>query len=412
MRYGNKLGAAAAVAAAAAAIVASTASATAARALFAAANGSGSSCTASQPCPLAAAIERASTGATVHVAKGKYNGGYVIDKRVRLVADGRVVVDASTSADGTGIHIVGPGGSGSVVQGFVVERARYEGILVGTSPGDPNPQPAPVTGVTIRDDIVVSNNTDRGKPDATGECKSTPPAPADCGGGIHLVWASNSTVEDNVVAYNSDGILLTDEFGPTAHNVVRGNRTVDNLWECGIVLAGHNPKAVDASGKLTGQGGVFDNVISGNVARNNGVRTTGAGILLGGGAPGSAVYDNTIRGNRVELNGHAGITIHQHVAGDLNGNVIEDNTIGTNNSLGDDDFAAAVDMQTTGILVASGAPPGAKLPPFLLPSPIQGTVIKGNKLSGDAIGIWTLNTPGDFSGNTFAADVGTPLSSH
>src|SRR5690349_21709988 len=120
MRYGNKLGAAAAVAAAAAAIVASTASATAARALFAAANGSGSSCTASQPCPLAAAIERASTGATVHVAKGKYNGGYVIDKRVRLVADGRVVVDASTSADGTGIHIVGPGGSGSVVQGFVV----------------------------------------------------------------------------------------------------------------------------------------------------------------------------------------------------------------------------------------------------------------------------------------------------
>src|SRR5581483_3743372 len=165
-------------------------------------------------------------------------------------------------------------------------------------------------------------------------------------------------------------------------------------------------------GQLTGKAGVSDNLIEDNVAIANGIKTTGAGILLGGGAPGSGVFANTIRGNTVASNGHSGITIHQHVAGDLSGNVIEDNTIGTNNSLGDDDFAAAVDMQTTGILVASGAPPSAQLPPFLLPAPITGTVITGNKISGDAVGIWTLNTPGDFSQNTFGADVATPLSTH
>lgn len=397
--------AAAAAAAAAAAFTVLPAAASGSAALFAAASGRGSACAQSKPCSLATAVARASAGATVHVAKGTYRGGYVIDKKLHLVADGRVVIDASTSADGTGIHIVGPGGSGSVVQGFIVEKAPFEGILVGTSPG-PSATPAPVANVTLRNNMVLSNNTERGKPDATGECKAKPPAPADCGGGIHLIWVSNSLVEDNIVAYNSDGILLTDEFGPTAHNVVRGNRALNNLWECGIVLAGHNPNGADPS-----KAGVFDNVIENNLARNNGVKTTGAGILLGGGAPGSAVYDNTIRNNEVELNGHAGITIHQHVVGNLSGNVIEGNTIGTNNSLGDDDFAAGTDMKTTGILVASGAPPEAKLPPFLLPTPIAGTVIKGNKISGDEIGIWTLNTPGDFSDNTFAADVTTPVSS-
>jgi nitrous oxidase accessory protein NosD len=407
MKNGTRGIGALAAAAAFAAILAAAAPARSSNGLFAAPQGAGSACTAKHPCRLDAAIAEASAGATVHVAKGKYAGGYVIDKKMHLVADGRVVLDASSSPNGIGIDVVGPGGDGSVIQGFIVEKATFEGILVGTSPSDPNPAPAPVSDVTLRNNIVVMNNQGRGKPGATGECKSTPPAPADCGGGIHLIWATDSVVENNIVAYNSDGILLTDEFGPTAHNIVRNNKTLNNLYECGIVLAGHNPNGADPT-----KAGVFDNVIENNLARNNGVKTTGAGILLGGGAPGSAVYDNTIRNNTVDMNGHAGITIHQHVTGNLTGNVIENNTVGTNNSLGDDDFAAAVDMQTTGILVASGSPPGPALPPFLLPSPLSGTVITGNKISGDAIGIWTLNTPGDLSNNTFGSDVATPVSSH
>jgi parallel beta-helix repeat protein len=296
-----------------------------------------------------------------------------------------------------------------VIQGFIVENAKYEGILVGTSPGDKNPVPAPVTDVVLRENWVLSN--DRGLGSGDGECTNTPPVPGDCGGGIHLVAASNSTVENNVVAYNADGILLTDEFGPTAHNVVRGNKVADNYDECGIVLAGHSGKAVDPkTGQLTGAAGVFDNLVEGNVARYNGFKS-GSGILMGGGAVGSAVYDNTVRGNTVDHNGHAGITIHQHVLGDLNGNTITGNTVGVNNTLGDDDFAVT-DPHTTGIVIASGAPPGAALPPFLFPAPITGTTISGNTISGDEIGIWTLNAPGDYSSNTFGSDVATHVSSN
>ena len=398
--------------AAAAAIAAGSAGAAAAKTEFASAHGSGSACTKTKPCTLARALANAASGATVHVAAGTYKGGYVIAKKVNLLAQGRVLIDASTSADGTGIHIVGPGGSGTVVQGFIVELAKAEGILVGTSPGDAKPQPAPVTDVTLRDNWVLNNNKGRGQPDATGECVARPPTPADCGGGIHLVWTSNSLVENNIVAYNSDGILLTDEFGPTDHNTIRNNRVLNNVWECGIVLAGHSGKAVGSDGKLTDQAGVHDNLIEKNYVFNNGVALSGAGILIGGGAPGSAVYDNTIQGNDIALNGHAGVTVHQHVAGYLGGNSIVGNTIGVGNILGDDDFAAAQDMQTTGILVASGAPPGAALPPFLLPSPITGTTISGNTIKDVAVGIWTLNTPGDFTGNTFDAGVTTKVSTH
>ena len=395
-----------------AALVAGQARAAGSRSLFAAADGSGSACTKQQPCTLSKAIAVAPAGSVVHVGAGTYSGGYVIAKKLQLLGQGRVVIDASSSSDGTGIHIVGPGGSGSVVQGLIVEKATFEGILVGTSPGAAKPQPAPVSNVTIRNDWVLSNNQGRGRPGATGECKAAPPVPADCGGGIHLVWASNTTVEHNIVAYNSDGILLTDEYGPTANNTVRNNRIVDNYHECGVVLAGHSPKAVGADGKLTDQAGVHDNVVENNVVRYNGILESGAGVLIGGGAPGSAVYDNVVRGNTIDHNGHSGVTVHQHVAGYLGGNRILNNTIGVGNTIGDDDFAAAQDMQTTGILVASGSPPGASLPPPLLPSPIPGTVITGNTISDDAVGIWTLNAPGDFSQNTFGSNVQTRVSAH
>jgi parallel beta-helix repeat protein len=376
------------------------------------ASGAANACSQASPCTLVQAAASLA-GSTAYVRAGKYSGGVTIAKKLHLVAEGRVVLDASSSPTGVGIDVVGPGGSGSVIEGFIVVKAQQEGILVGSNPGDPNAKPAPVTGVVVKNNIVEENDKGRTNANASGECKAAPGAPVDCGGGIHLIWASNSTVENNVVAYNADGILLTDEFGPTSHNTVSHNRVLNNLWECGIVLAGHSPKATDATGKLTPElGGVFGNTVEDNLVRNNGVAISGAGVLLGGGAPGSAVYDNVIRGNTISLSGHSGVTIHQHVAGYLGGNTIEDNTIGKGNVLGDDDFAAAQDMQTTGILVASGAPPGAALPPFLLPTPIPGTVIKGNKISDVSVGIWTLHTPGDFTGNTFGAGVATPVSSN
>lgn len=373
--------------------------------LYAAAKGHSRACTASAPCTLARAIAKARPGSTVRVQAGRYEGGIRIAKRLRLLAEGRVVIDASTSRDGTGIHVVGPGGSGSLVEGFTVENAKFEGILVGTSPGDAHPVPAPLVHVTIRHNVVKFNDT--GEPaQADGECKGNPPQPGDCGEGLHLVSTTHSIVEDNLVMHNAGGILVTDEFGPTAHDKILRNRVLNNHIDCGITLAGHNPNAADPT-----KGGVYANLVEGNVARHNGNKGEGGGVLLGGGAPGSGVYDNVIRDNTLAGNGVSGITIHQHFVGNLNGNVIEDNTIERNNLLGDEAFAVP-DESTTGILVAAGLPPGAPLPPSLAPSPITGTIITGNTIAHDSIGIWTYNAPGDYGDNTFDSSVATPMSAH
>lgn len=123
------------------------------------------------------------------------------------------------------------------------------------------------------------------------------------------------------------------------------------------------------------------------------------------------MYDNVIRGNVAKGNGLSGVTIHQHLAGDLNGNVIEGNVLIDNNVDGDHDFATA-DLETTGILVAAGAPPGAVLPPELLPGQISGTVIRGNRLFDVKVGIWTLGVEKASThiyGNLFGPGV-TPVS--
>ena len=174
---------------------------------------------------------------------------------------------------------------------------------------------------------------------------------------------TDSIVEGNYVADNVGGILMTDEFGPTSGNIVRDNQSLNNTDDCGITLAGHSSAAVDpVTGLPTGAAGVFDNIIEHNVSNGNGVAGQGAGILLGGGAPFAGVYGNVIRDNLASGNGLSGVTLHQHLAGDLNGNVIEGNTLVNDNLDGDFDFAAASATETTGILVASGAPPKPSCP--------------------------------------------------
>ena len=153
---------------------------------------------------------------------------------------------------------------------------------------------------------------------------------------------TDSVVEANNVANNVGGILLTDEFGPTSHNIIRFNRSTGNSDDCGITLAGHSSAAVNpVTGLPTGLAGVFDNLVTHNFSNGNGVAGQGAGILLGGGAPFAGVYSNVIRGNWAAGNGLPGVTIHQHLAGDLNGNVIENNVLTGNNLDGDFDFAIA-----------------------------------------------------------------------
>jgi hypothetical protein len=388
--------------------------------LWASPSGGSGRCSLWAPCSLSSAVATAAAGDTVVALPGTYDGGVVLDKQLTLKGWG-AVIDASTSPNGNGVQIVGPGGSGSQVEGFKIENAEFEGILVGTAPVAPTSTNGaavtsgePVSDVTIANNVLVHNGAGFGT--TAGQCFGTPDAPGDCGETIHLVAVTDSIVEYNRVLDNVGGILLTDEFGPTSGNVIRGNYSAGNSDDCGITLAGHNSAAVNpATGLPTGAAGVFDNLVVDNVSNDNGIAGQGAGILLGGGAPYAGVYANVIRDNVARGNGLAGVTIHQHLVGDLNGNVIKGNVVSDDNIDGDFDFAAASATETTGILVASGAPPATALPPFLEPGPITGTVITGNRIFDVKVGIWTLGVDPattKIAHNWFGYGVTTPISTN
>jgi hypothetical protein len=364
--------------------------------LYASPSGTGSACTRHAPCALPTAVANAPDGSTVVAKPGTYHvSGVTVTHRLRLVGD-HAVIDATvatpTKANARGIVLAGAGAAGSSVSGFTVTNAYEEGILAMST-----------SHVTISHNVVTNN--DRGiAPQAFDECAPSGPIPGDCGEGLHLMSVTGAHVSGNKVTGNAGGILLTDELGPTAHNVISHNVASRNLLDCGITIAGHNPGAVSpTTGKRQPSvGGIYDNLVVGNVADGNGTKGEGAGILMAGGAPFAGVYGNRIIANSASGNDLAGVVIHQHFAGDLNDNVVVGNRLRHNNVGGDEDFTPA-DTKTTDVLVASGPAPGvdyvaAHLP---LPGPISGTVVVGNRLSNAHFGVWTLNAPTKVKGNRF-----------
>jgi nitrous oxidase accessory protein NosD len=345
-------------------------------------------CTKTAPCKtIGHAVSIAKKGETISVASGTYREAVAITKDISLVANGHPVIDATGQPNGI---LIAKGADGTLVRGFVVEHATFEGILA-----------QQVTKVTIEDNTVRDNDLGIKAAMPTGECAPTGQVPGDCGEALHLMSVTHSLVTGNTVKDNLGGILLTDELGPTDDNTVSHNSSLDNVYDCGITLAGHNPKAT-ANGKPQPKvAGVYGNKILDNVVNGDGTKGEGAGILMGGGAPGAGVYDNLIEGNTADGNGLAGITLHSHSFGpgaptaDLNGNQIIDNTV-SHDGVADTqeaefsptDFAKNT---TVGILVGSDA---VKL---------TGVVVRGNTVSDTHFGIWTKNDGSKVSAtkNTF-----------
>ena len=125
----------------------------------------------------------------------------------------------------------------------------------------------------------------------------------------------------------------------------------NNADDCGIALAGHNPKAT-ADGKPQPKiAGVYGNKILDNVVRRRRHKGTRVpGIIMAGGAPGAGVYDNLVEGNTAKGNGLGRLALHSHFFGpgtpaaDLNGNQIIDNTVshdGVADSPSDAEFSPA-----------------------------------------------------------------------
>src|SRR5262249_31638543 len=249
----------------------------------------------SRPCKtLGYALTHASPDDTIVIGPGTYpesGNANVVNPRltglkIRSVASAaQTVIDAAGNANG--ILIEASGGS---VTGLTLKTANLEGILaeppLSTWPTGPTSAPANISHVTIAGDVVVHNDRayDTSLPPESA-CPSSLTDADDCGEGIHLLGASLSKVIGNDVFHDVGGILVSDggfgiSVGPAAHNLIAYNHSLDNAFDCGITLPGHDPRAVATSGPNAGRpqpdlAGVYDN----QVMHNESVRNGGAGLL-------------------------------------------------------------------------------------------------------------------------------------
>jgi parallel beta-helix repeat protein len=312
-----------------------------------AADNSGVSCQHAKYSSINDGIAAAPDLGVVIVCHGTYPEMAAVNKPVTLEGH-HAIIDATGLPNGVVIT-----SSSATVERLTVENATGEGILAVGAPG------TPIMHVTIERNKVVNNDQGATDPETSyEECKVHDEVPGDCGEGIHLMVVANSTVRQNVVQGNAGGILLSDEFGPTYGNKILGNLVQDNASDCGITLAGHGLGwDVGSQTTLPDAGGVYDNLVSGNLVRNNGLEGFGAGVLMAASFDGAAVYDNNVDHNFIIGNEMSGVTIHSHNTGGgyVSGNNITHNLIGPNNVgssfvPGDPDAGVS---ETTGILVYS-----------------------------------------------------------
>jgi hypothetical protein len=334
------------------------------------------------------AVDAAPAGGAVVVCRGTFTEDVVISGPLKLLGDHGAVIHGSSTASGT-CDQLGPTGPGTApclagitiksshvaVEGLTVTGAIGEGILATGSLAGHS-----IGHLLIEGNRVVGNDVGGIPPSTTSpypQCVEVGEVPGDCGEGIHLMGVFNSVVSHNVVSGNSGGVLLTDEFGPTHHNVIAHNTVTKNLFDCGITVPGHNPFALDANGnRQPSVAGVYDNVIEHNRITNNGTSGEGAGVLFANAQAGTASYDNVVEHNYIAGNELAGVTLHAHPLEsgqfeDLSGNRIVHNTIGKNNTGGDPDAGVS---STTGVLVLAAVP--------------VTVTISHNRIRNDEIGIW------------------------
>lgn len=290
------------------------------------------------------AVDAAAAGDTIKVAPGTYQEDVTIPETTPVSLIGtnpaNTIIDAMGKANGifingfiNGVPPSYPGPTqiantlrDVTVSGFTVKNANFEGILVTNA-----------SYVTLWNNRVINN--DRALALGPSACEPGSPQgfPAfetnenfDCGEGIHLSGVDHSTVADNVSENNAGGVLLSDDTGPTYHNLISGNTVADNPYDCGITLASHD--AYGNTGEPYGYG-VYRNTIAGNTSTKNGTAIAGAGAGVGlfASAPGTQTYGNVVIKNRLTNNGLPGVAMHSHTPGqNLNDNVITENYISGN----------------------------------------------------------------------------------
>lgn len=327
-----------------------------------------------------AAVNAASNYDVINVAPGTYKEDVVIGKPLSLVGGGNnTVIDATGLANGIFVDGYDHSGLGNVViDSFMVQNAQYEGVLVVSA-----------SNVTIRNN-TIQNNDKIGPVFGSGVACAGEPAfetdeSGDCGGGLHLLGVSYSTISDNVITGNASGLLVSDETAESFGNLIIHNSSTDNPPQCGIVLASHPPVG-SSPPYYAAHYGVDNNTVSQNVSSRNGVTVGGAGVGLfsDGEGPGK-VTANVITGNEITDNGIPGVSVHSHVgpafgapADNFTGNMIIGNRLSGNGP----DTGDTATPGSAGILVSSGG--GG--------SPINGLIISQNEISNEQIAV-AISTP-------------------
>jgi parallel beta-helix repeat protein len=327
------------------------------------------------PCTktISAAVAAALPGDVITVAYGTYAEQVTITKSLSLVAGSQTAPIINATGLNNGIFINGlkaapASGVGKVIiDGFRVENANFEGILV-----------ANASTVTLLNNFVTDNN----RALVSGTCPGLDTnfetsEESDCGEGIHFIAVDHSTIYRNTIQDNSGGVLITDETGPSTSNLVKENIVQDNGYACGITMASH-PQASKLIPSAKGPYGISHNVIAGNDSNHNGLKIFGGGAGVGIFAPGPGNVNsaNVVIGNNLHQNGLPGVTMHNHAfvpglaVANMNDNVIVGNQFSQNAA----DTADAATAGPTGINIYSQVP-------------ITGTVISGNSFTEETIDI-------------------------
>jgi len=320
-------------------------------------------------------VAAASNGDTIEVGQGTYKEDVTITKAVSLVAqgNGQVTIDATGLPNGIWIDGMaaapGVGVSSVLVSGFTVRNANFEGILV-TNASD----------VTLTGNHVVDNN--RALDIADHACPGIPAFETnegdDCGEGIHLMGAAQTSVVNNEIDHNAGGILISDETGTSRGNLISGNSVHDNPFDCGITMASHGP-ATSVIPSARGSFGVVRNTIAHNISEHNGFEVPGAGAGVGIFAPfpGTTAAHNVVIDNDLRDNGMPGFAMHNHASApspapavNLDGNVIVGNHFSGNAA----DTADAATPGPTGINIYST-------------TVVRGTIISQNTFEDETVDI-------------------------
>ncbi len=321
------------------------------------------------------AIDGAPDGAKIIVHSGTYAEMVTVSKPLQLLAAGQVTIDATDQANGVKIADVDGSNSRVLLKGFTVENAKFSGVVIYNS-----------AYVLLSNNTIQNNDqalvlpTDETVPPSCPGLEDFPLLSFDCGEGVNLNGASYTMLFHNVVQGNFGGVLLSDELGPTHHNVLSHNQVINNREECGITLASHPGYGTTLESLFTGVGllpgnGIHDNLIIKNISNGNG----GAGIGVFAATPGTANYNNTVIANDVNDNGMPGITVHSHTPDqNVNGNRFLNNRLSGNGWGGDEDIGLVPSL--IGIEIFANGDEGA--------APITGTVASGNRIENEEIGVW------------------------